>query len=96
MGGVGGMGHPMPLYTGGSGGGGNNKQMSSSGGGGGFGGGGALGARGRLTHPAAHTAAVLALNSGSDGCGNSPSKLVTGGGDGNISAPEKDEDDFWD
>ena len=89
------MGHPMPLYTGGSG--GNNKQMSSSGGGGGFGGGGALGARGRLTHPAAHTAAVLALNSGSDGCGNSPSKLVTGGGgDGNISAPEKDEDDFWD
>ena len=89
MGGVGGMGHPMPLFTGG-GATGNNKQMSS-GGGGGFSGG--LGARGRLTHPAAHTAAVLALNSGSDG-GNSPSKLVTGG-DGNISAAEKDDDDFW-
>lgn len=83
MGGLGGMGHPMPVFAGGamkSGQiGGKSAQTGSSG----------L-PRGRLSHPAANTAAILALNSGSD----AGSRFA---GDGNVSAPEKeDDDDFWD
>ena len=45
---------------------------------------------GRLSHPPSHTAAVLALNSGTDN--NSPTH-----NDANIEAPAKDDDDdFWD